>query len=353
MLIVHLFPYEKFTQPYIDFINKNFQDNHTFIIYGEPENNKIQVKEGKNVIFINKSINSLFLLHKFMSKADKILFHNFSLKGYMMAYLCVNKILLKKCNWVIWGGDLYSYRNPKKSLKEKLVEVMRKFIIKRLGSVTSLVYNDYKLAQKWYKTKAKHFEGMYIAPTKIETLDECKTIVGKSGIHIQIGNSAYPSNNHIEVLELLFKFKEENINIFCPLSYGDKTYAKEVIEYGKKLFGEKFIPLTEFMNEQEYANFLSKIDIAIFNNDRQQALGNIFALAYLEKKIYLRADTTMWEELVKREKYVFNNIKELEDICFDEFIKSEYVKENSKIAKLRFSDEHIKKVWEKIFKESE
>ena len=36
------------------------------------------------------------------------------------------------------------------------------------------------------------------------------------------------------------------------------------------------------------------IEIAIFNNDRQQAMGNITALLGMKSKVFIRDDTSMW-----------------------------------------------------------
>jgi len=112
-------------------------------------------------------------------------------------------------------------------------------------------------------------------------------------INIQLGNSATDTNHHLEVLQRLEKFKDENIQIFAPLSYGDEAYAKEVILKGKEMFGEKFMPLTEFMPFEKYMEFLSEIDIAIFNHRRQQAFGNIISLVGMGKKVYLHPYSTV------------------------------------------------------------
>ncbi len=42
-----------------------------------------------------------------------------------------------------------------------------------------------------------------------------------------MGNSANPTNNHIEVLNKLLKFKDEDIEIIAPLSYGEKSGLKK------------------------------------------------------------------------------------------------------------------------------
>src|SRR5690606_3405679 len=99
-----------------------------------------------------------------------------------------------------------------------------------------------------------------------------------STVNILVGNSADPSNNHLEILDKLLPYKDADIQIYTPLSYGDQDHAKLVSEYGKKLFSEKFSPVTDFMKEENYLNFLCSIDIAIFNHKRQQGMGNITTL---------------------------------------------------------------------------
>ena len=58
-------------------------------------------------------------------------------------------------------------------------------------------------------------------------------------IIIQVGNSATNTNNHIDVLKTLEKYKCENIKIFLPLAYGEQEYAEEVIAYLETRFLHK------------------------------------------------------------------------------------------------------------------
>lgn len=44
----------------------------------------------------------------------------------------------------------------------------------------------------------------------------------------------------------------------------------------------------------QYLEFLGKIDIAIFNHKRQQAMGNTITLLGLGKKVFMRSDVTQW-----------------------------------------------------------
>ena len=65
----------------------------------------------------------------------------------------------------------------------------------------------------------------------------------------------------------------KDIQIICPLSDGNKEYAEAVINKGKEIFGCNFKPLQEFIPFEQYLDIVSKIDVAIFKHDRQQAIG--------------------------------------------------------------------------------
>ncbi len=70
---------------------------------------------------------------------------------------------------------------------------------------------------------------------------------------------------------------------------------QKMIERGKEIFGDKFIPILEFMPFERHLEFLAQIDIAIFNSNRQQAMGNIITLLGLGKKVYMRSNITSWK----------------------------------------------------------
>ena len=152
---------------------------------------------------------------------------------------------------------------------------------------------DYKLAQKWYGAKGKYHE-CFMYPSNLYKEYNIKPKEHNT-TNIQVGNSADPTNNHLEVFEKLEKYKDEDIRVIVPLSQGNKEYAKEVIKKGKSIFGTKFEALTDFMPFEKYLQQLSEIDIAIFNHNRQQAMGNTITLLGLGKKVYLNPKTVQWE----------------------------------------------------------
>lgn len=165
-----------------------------------------------------------------------------------------------------------------------------------------------------------------------------------STINIQLGNSADPTNNHLDVLNKLVKYKDENIKIFTPLSYGDQEYAKDVIAKGKELFGDKFVALTDFMPFEKYLEFLGSIDIAIFAHKRQQAMGNTITLLRLGKKVYMRSDITPWQ--------LFNDIDvkvfDVDNIGIDTMDEQTKMK-NIRKVKEYFSQENYLKQLQNLF----
>ena len=95
------------------------------------------------------------------------------------------------------------------------------------------------------------------------------------GKHIQLGNSATPTNNHIEAIDWLAQMELGARRVIVPLSYGSDEYRDMVCAYGKKRLGDTFQPVTDFMPFDEYKALLSQCGIMIMNTIRPQGVGNI------------------------------------------------------------------------------
>lgn len=349
-MIIHIFPKEKFTVPFINFINNNFSlKEHIFLIFGEYNGfNEFEICNKENV----KYFDNYCKIKNIINKGDLIIFHSMFLPDNVLKKLFLRKKILRKSVWIIWGGDLYKYReyNPK-GIKQKLMNNIRKKVIKEFGYIGTLVKKDFQIAKEIFQVKGKPLKAIYINPIKIETLEKVQINLNKNNvINIQIGNSADTSNNHNEIIDILSKFKDKNIKVFIPLSYPKHENIEKVIKFGKEKLGNKFVPIVNFMSPEEYTKYLSIIDIAIFNNNRQQALGNIFALAYLKCKIYIRNDTSMWQQF-NEDGYKFDTIENLRNYDYEQFIfkDEKNIANNKEISKNRFDEKYIAEVWENIF----
>lgn len=335
-MILHLTRKEKFTKPFIDFIKENFDiSEHFFLLVGGQNKKEFYIEDDSYIKTISnkKDFLKYFIeFNKKMYKADKIIIHGLS-QPYNIYYLFLNPWLLKKCYWAMWGGDFYF---PEKQ------SWIKKQVIKKMGHFITYIKGDYESAQKWYGAKGEYHE-CFMYPSNLYKKYDIKP-KKHTTINIQLGNSADPSNNHIDILKQLVKYKDENIQLFIPLSYGNEEYAKEVIAYGKEFFGSKFIPLTDFIPFEKYLQFLGEIDIAIFAHKRQQAMGNIITLLGLGKKVYMRNDITPWQLF----KDIGVKVFDVENIEIDLITEEERL-DNQKKIKEYFSEENYHKQLENLF----
>ncbi len=344
---LHIFPNDKFTNSYINFINNFFSSNEHLFLVPKTEVTTV-ITENENVISLEMNLLNRFYMLRKMYKSEKIILHGlFDSRTVLMLFL--NPWLLSKCYWVIWGGDLYYYRFKPKTLKAKFYEIVRHKVIKKLAGLITHIKGDYELAKLWYGAEGKHYYS-YLYPSN--QFKEVKLTPKKNidTIFVQVGNSADSTNNHLEIFEMLQPFtKTISMTIICPLSYGEKNYQEKIIKEGKRIFGEKFNPLIEFMSLEEYLKILSKIDVAIFNHHRQQAIGNITTLLGLGKKVYIRDDITTWEFCEAHGLKVENLCESLKNI--DKPLSEEEKESNIHLVKKHFSQEKLMLDWEKIFDE--
>jgi dTDP-N-acetylfucosamine:lipid II N-acetylfucosaminyltransferase len=348
MKYLHIAPNEKFINPFINFINRNFNENeHLFLIIQGVSENIIKIPQKKNVIKTSKNLNSIITLIKSMNECEKLFLHGlFNSKIILLLFL--QPWLLKKSNWIVWGGDLYHYKFRKRNIKSDIIEYIKSFVIKRMGGLITHIKGDYELAKAWYGARGKYYYSFIYPSNLYKEYDLSKVEKDNGKKYIQVGNSADSSNNHFEIFDKLSNFKDDKLEIICPLSYGDLEYRKTVINAGRKIFGDKFNPITELLPFEEYLNLLAKVDIAVFAHKRQQAIGNITTLLGLGKKVYIRDDITTWDFCKEHglKVYSINNFDEkvfLQDIPEDE------KKRNIENVKCYFSEEKLVQDWRKIF----
>jgi len=286
----------------------------------------LELVEYSNVKIIKpKSIMHLIVLFYKMYQSDKIILHSLNFT-YFQFLILLNFRLHEKLYWVSWGADLYNWRsnihNFKYYMKNKIAYNIRKKIKNFVGIFPpdiEFYTNEFGANSRIYH--ASYVGGIYasVYRNKYDNIDlEAK---GKSGggFNILIGHSSNKNLNHKEVLHDLLKYKNENIKIYIPLSYGDKKYGKEIEDEAYKLFGDRAICIKEFMDKDSYYLFLSKIDIVIFNTKRQIGLGNIHPLIHMHKKIFIPRNSVMFNYFTSQKVNICDYC-EIRDMSFNKFI---------------------------------
>lgn len=325
-MTLHVFnDQKKFSKAFMSMLSDNSINMGTtqLIHYGKRDD--FFQNLGIKSIFINNFFNpfSNFRLLVPFFKADKIIVHSLA-SPYILLLLILFPKLGEKIYWVIWGKDLYFYHmisTPR--FYHKLYEWLRKKAICQIKNVISIFEEDYKLAEKWYGVKANHVEAVSLYPYALDLEIFNKSHYPSKKTDLQkrneknhytviLGNSASKTNNHIDALYKLKNCDKKIEKIICPLSYGgSKKYVNEVIACGKKLFGEKFSPITKFINKNDYFSMLQTVDIGIYNYSRQEGLGNIWSLILGEKTIYMQTQTST-TSFFSRNNITVYDIKSLE-----------------------------------------
>lgn len=299
MKILHLVEHEKFIPPFIDFVNNNLspEKHHFYFIhnghqYQSPEFDNVSINiDNRNIVKF------LWAFWKETKKSQKIILHGLFSSRVILA-LVLQPNVLKKCYWIIWGGDLYTYALDKRNIRWKIKEFFRQILIPKIGHLITYIPGDVELARQWYGAKGVYHECLIYPSNTYQPVSLPDYL--HHGFNILIGNSADSSNNHEEIISKLKTFDNNLTKIIAPLSYGEKSYAKKITQLGKSIFGEKFVPLVNYIQYKDYLKILADVDIAIFNHKRQQGMGNIISLLGMGKTVAIRSDTSSWNLFMNR-----------------------------------------------------
>lgn len=302
-MIVHISTDEKFLVGYVNFMKKYMKEyQHSFII---ESGRTIEFDDNEDVYFV-ASIKNIYRnkkMFEILKNADKIIISGlFSINLY---YSIMPTYIFKKTYIHLWGGDFYCLRERKPGFSEWMDRVTRLMCIKRCAGIIMLIEKEYEVFHEICGMDKQNF--IAEMPMDIEDITVCvdenlplPIAVDGDKINVLVGNSATEENLHLEVFHILKNHSCEEYELYVPLSYGNDAYKEKVLRAGQDMFGKHFHPLLEYMPESVYINFLNKMDIGIFNNNRQQATRNIEIMLQLGKTLYMRDDTTMYAFYTKR-----------------------------------------------------
>ena len=360
IIILHIFPRSVFLRDFVQFLERNYDPaEHGIITFGKDESGSIERLENAGAFDIIdldnrddlENFNNLrHIIKKIgVSDIDLIVLHSLTMSSLDIVYFILHPQLIRKTVWVIWGADLYDI-TTKVPYMRPLYFTLKKVFARNIPYVVARP-PDYKRLQQWYRSSATHiyveplYGGEVIANAPRHSRDHASQT-----FNIILGNSATKTNRHLDALEILSKYKDADIKIHIPLSYGDAQYAEMVKTKARSIFGEKVVFLETFMPPDEYWRYLTQMDIAIFNNNRQQALGNLAYMLATGAKIYLNDDSALWE-IFTGLNFTVHSINNLREVDYEEFVDLDQneLDANSQNARKIYSEEHSVMCWNKVF----
>jgi len=273
-----------------------------------------------------------------------------------------------KVVWFAWGYDIYSNGYPAKPLVEisGMYKPITKKIIKKeialLKKIRHLAKNiiyQNKYSYKQFKQavyRIDYFSGVF--PIEYAMLQKNSFFRAKQvyfnypipflifyseikdikpfGDNILVGSSAVNKNNHLDVFE---KIKDiEKKKIIVPLSYqGTKDYVKIICKEGKRLFGNRFIPLMHMLPFSEYAALIQNCGVAIFYLEQQAGAGNILTSLWMGFKVFLSKTSINYKYLRSEDLILFTIQDDLNSVAINNKLSEQDIYHNRKIIKNLYS----------------
>jgi|GEM_PF-5441756 len=331
---LHIMRDNFFSKRFIDFLDANFPaEDHRFIITAEADELRFVDAAADpriDVLHIGRKMARLGYLND--RRLKDLVGGCTHLYAHFMTNWCAYIILRYAGNnqiitWMPWGGDIYDLigldltspetdrilpagfkrRRDGMARKKKIIyDQAVKMAIARVDFIAVDFRSEYDLIREHCRIRAEYRSFFYPNPVDFLRLDrlppksatEISALQKLAGFEklILAGNSGYPSNNHIDILKMLSGMQDADFGVVCPLSYGPKDYIASVARAGAELLGGRFLPLTDYIDPDQYFQVLSCIDTVIMNHCRQQGKGNVIPSIYLGKKVFLREMTTTYRE---------------------------------------------------------
>lgn len=272
-----------------------------------------------NYKFLGNSLS--FIKYMFMiATGDRIIIHSTqTLFGrntlfWLLLFIRGNNFR-KRCSIILWGVAERQKRSS--NFLSGIFYEIKRFVLKSLRYVVTLSWDDSEKIKDWFNLSNVIITG-YIRDTYSEFKVYTKFNNEPQDLkRIMISHSSFSHNYHIEILNLLGRFKDENLEIICPLSYGSIEYREIVISQGKQIFGDKFKYYDKLLSRSEYNNLLASIDIYISNALMQTGLYVVAFCICTGKKLYLRGNNFNWMTHLG---FKVNNINEISQLSYKDFI---------------------------------
>lgn len=269
---------------------------HYWIISGSGKDLAINhdvifLRVGKNRLPV--SVKAFLRCAREWRRADLVVFNGLfysSLVKLLLAALLIGK----NKAWIVWGGDLHREFGWFQSL------AVRALSFKHVGISFPKDWDIYRTKfQSSRATKAEFWFPSTVNKHRICTAR--RSSCSGNALNILIGNSATRSNNHFEVFEYLSRRTDQDFNLLIPLSYGDRHYAGRVLAAAELTFGQGRVEaLVDYLSPDEYLDWISQSDAAVFNSTRQQAGQSIILLAACGIPVYINKQNPIFDFLLQR-----------------------------------------------------
>ncbi len=331
MRIIHIGPDSQFIQ----FLSGVFEEvapgASTYLVTSASPRAELQfpIRAGA-VRILERGVRGAMMIPMLVRASDLVIVHGMS--PYGMVAFCLGSAKTARV-WSGWGFDYYGedldpdaglvsdatrslvgggsradlFSSRVRILKGRVVEYLQHCVAKKTDYFSAPIPSDLSV----FKRRFSGFSGEYAQlnyGSVAETFAQ-GDLVG-ADFNILVGNSALPTNNHVDIFHMLAQHDLKARKVIVPLGYGDPGYRKNLIIQGKQILGEAFMPLVEFLAFGNYRAIVASCNVVIMNHRRQQALGNIGAAMYQGSHVYLNGTSPVYKFFKEKGAFV-HSVEEL------------------------------------------
>lgn len=301
--VSHLIPYSTFLPFVASVFEEAAPSKNLFLVYGSGDSSLLPAHLSIETVGIEPS--DLNRVGRAIVGSRAVIVHSmstFSAQALAAAPPSTLRV------WSGWGGEYYgSMLNPTAGLLGRTTarrQRQQSSLVERAMQAYSSRYVDslFRAAARAadvfsapvptdfavFRRRFRGFRGRYSQLNYASVEDTYATLPDRAyGNDILVGNSATPENNHLETLSLLAQLDLGERRVVVPLGYGDSTYADDVVQAGSELFGDRFVPMREFLPLAEYNDLVAGCGVVVMGHRRQQALGNVARAIWQGAHVYL------------------------------------------------------------------
>lgn len=316
---------------YTRMIRSNFpEEEHRFLYCDEVGGEDRRLLEYGNSKEVMGSLRQRFrTICKEFDAADYIIWHGLMSGAKRVLIPLLFRKYMRKSVWVIRGIDLYNWRKQERGPKSWAINFVNYHGRKNMPYVCVIFEPDEEVYHQQFGQRAKVFYTPY--PLSENAFASMESLRGRAPrangkVYIQVAHNAYAFNHHLELLDALAQYRDENIRVVLPLSYGNdwynqkNGYVAEVQKRADGYFGDKAVCLKRLMPAEKYTDALCDIDVSVYGAHRQNALGNIFRSLYVGNKVFLPRDNPVYT-CFTASGIELGCTDDIEKMSFEEFVR--------------------------------
>lgn len=312
-------------------------DDHVFFVPYREEFLPVKIRNRRNFVYMCKGgkLKRFLLRAKMVLKAEHLVFLGIFYEDIRIPQLLlIPKFIMKKAAWIETTGDSYRWRNESITWLDRFYNRCRKALFKRFPLIAvTFPSNEVQMRRELANPDAKCVQlplGTFEKDFKFYDGIKIPEYGGKGTIWVQVGHSGLQTGNHVKILKMLSKFKDNDIKVITVVTndvqvlwsghnYAGRPYQNAVIRAAKHFFGDKASVFYKPIDLESYIKYSANIDILIVDINRAAAIGNITRALYLGKKVFLPSGNEYYD-FWKNNGFDIYDMNKIPEMTFEEFI---------------------------------